>query len=580
MNFLVGQTGNIYDSITSVIIQDGADTVFNVQLPSQDDTIAGWHTLLTYLHKTNPDELNTLLAAIPQLLKTEVDEEAHSTYLHMLRALFKWLEEIQQQTLSASESQALHKLYKQLECALFHFKVDGPHNGSYEAVFSQPGEVLLRIVIPSDIFDKTPIEVSQAVLTLAYERDPKPIEHFTNYYIHFQAPIVKDNPDDPKTFNVFICLSKALIRLIKQETARLSMYISCVPDICTFIVKNEPDSDEQKTYLEPIFSSLEHIEQRLERLDGIIKDIQNEIPQRKAENQFHSKQQKEDGHRRLMHVISVISNHYLTLYDLDHSASFWKKAKIKDPFLWCLLSLHRRPLLYLVGEVLLLIVPFIFAHQHLDAYLDLGGGKLDPRMVTASDPVFLSILIWYVLFFLIVFSILVQIVRKRWLYSHLLLPRILGAVIVGLLPLLLYDQAWLIRIQHNLINWLLVVLFTYIWSFIYMLFDAYNKLKFVPGRSTTEVLRVSGHIFGIAFSETLFIVTIISILILPAILPNLSPSLISTIVEDKIGIYISSGPLLSFGFFPLLILLWTGLALFIGSFVQLLWQGQGITEPI
>ncbi len=576
MNFIARQTGNIYDSITAVIIQDGADTVFNVQLPSQDDTIAGWRSLLSYLHNTDLDELNNLLASIPQLLETDVDEEAHATYLHMLRALFKWLEEIQEQASTAYDFQTLHKLYKQLEHALFHFKVDDSHNGFYEAVFSQPGEELLKIDIPRDKFDKSPVPVSQVVLTRACESYPEQIEQFIDDYVYFQEHIVKDNS---KTFEVFICLSKALINLIKQGMARLGMYISHVPDICTFIVKNEPDAEEQKVYLEPILRSSEKFEKKSERLHGIIKDIKNEIPQEQAENQFYSKQQKEDGHRRLMHVISVISNHYLTLYDLDHSASFWKKAKTKDPLLWFFLTFHRRPLLYLTGEVLLLIVPFIFAYQHLDAYLNLENGKLDPRMVTASDPVFLSILIWYVLLFLLAFSILVQIVRKRWVYSQLLLPRILGAVIVGLLPLLLYDQSWLIRIQNNLINWLLVALFTYIGSFTYMLIDIYNKLKFIPGRSMSEVLRVSGHIFGIAFSETLFIVTIASTLILPAILPNLTQSLISTIVEDKIGIYISLGPL-SFGFFPSLILLWTGLALFIGSFVQLLWQGQGITEPI
>lgn len=560
MNFIVGQTGNIYDSIMSVIIQDGTDTVFNIQLPSEENTIAGWHTLLTYLYNTNPDELNNLLAAIPHLLETEIDEEAYPTYLHMLRALFKWLEEIQEQTTTASDFQTLHKLYKQLECALFHFQVEGPHNGFYEAVFSQPGEVLLRILIPSDRFDKTPVEVSQVALTIACERYTEQIEQFIDDYVYFQAHVVRDNS---KTFDVFICLSKALIRLIKQGMAKLGMYISHVPDICTFIVKNESDAEEQKVYLEPILSSSEKFEKKSERLDSIIKDIKNEIPQEKAENQFYSKQQKEDGHRRLMHVISVISNHYLTLCDLNRSASFWKKAKFKDPVLWFFLTFHRRPLFYLIGEVLLLAIPSFFAYQRLD-------GKPGPLIVTASDPLFFFILMWYVLLFLLAFSILVQIVRKRWLYSQLLIPRILGAAIVGLLPLLLYDQTWLIHIQNNLINWLLVVLFTYLGSFSYMLMDVYNKLKFVPGRSSTDVLRVSGHIFGIAFSETLFIVIIISILILPAILPK-SP--------DMFGIS-SLQPWLSFGFYPSLILLWTGFALFIGSFVQLLWQGQGITEPI
>jgi hypothetical protein len=567
MNFIVGQTGNIYDSITSVIIQDGDDTVSNIQLPSQEDTIAGWHALLILLHNTNPDELNNLLAAIPQLLETEIDDDAHSTYLHMLHASFEWLEEKQQQTLNASELQALQKLYKQLECALFHFKVDGPHNGFYEAVFSHPSEEPLTIKIPSDKFDKSPVQASQAMLAVAYETHPEPIEHFVDDYIHFQAHIVKD---DPKTFIVFFCLSKALIRLIKQETARLGMYISRVPDICTFIVKNELDNEEQKTYLELILNSLEHIEQRLERLNGIIKDIQN----------AYSKQQKEDEQRRLMHVISVISHHYLMLYDFSRSANFWKKVKSKDLLLWFFLAFHRRPLLYLTGQFLLLSIPTFFALQHWACEKSCPPSANGPLMVNLSDlalsDLAFLILLWYAVCLLLLSLILVQIMRKRWLYSQLLLPRFLGAAIVGLVPLVLNDQSWLIGIQSSVISWLLVVLFFYIISFIFMYIDVSNILKFIPGRSMTDILRVSSHIFGIAFSETLFIVTIASTLIFPTILPSLK----NMIGEDKFGISISLGPWLSLGFFPALILLWTGIALFIGSFVQLWGQGQRITEPI
>lgn len=571
MNFIVGQTGNIYDSITSVIIQDGDDTVSNIQLPSHEDTIAGWHALLTLLYNTNPDELNNLLAAIPQLLEAEIDDDAHSTYLRMLHALFEWLEENQQPTLNASELQALQNLYKQLECALFHFKVDGPHNGFYEAVFSHPSEEPLTIKIPSDKFDKSPVQASQAMLAVAYETHPEPIEHFVDDYIHFQAHIVKDNPDDPKTFIVFFCLSKALIRLINQETARLGMYISRVPDICTFIVKNELDKEEQKTYLEFILNSLEHIEQRLERLDGIIKDIQID----------YSKQHKEDEQWRLMHVISVISHHYLLLYDFSRSANFWRKAKIKDPILWFFLTFHRRPLLYLIGQVLLLSIPAFFAFQHWACEKSCPPDPNGPLMVNVSDLAlsdlaFVIMLLWYAGCLLLLSLILVQIMRKRWLYSQLLLPRFLGAAIVGLVPLVLNDQSWLIGIQSSVISWLLVVLIFYIISFIFMYIDVFNILKFVPGRSMTDILRVSRHIFNIAFSETLFIVTIASTLIFPTILPSLK----NMIGEDKFGISINLGSWLSFGFFPALILLWTGIALFIGSFVQLWGQGQRITEPI
>jgi len=176
---------------------------------------------------------------------------------------------------------------------------------------------------------------------------------------------------------------------------------------------------------------------------------------------------------------------------------------------------------------------------------------------------------------LLLFFIFTQIMRKRWLYSELVLPRLLGAAIVGLLPLLLNDQSWSIGVLSSVFNWGLIALFTYIGSFIYIFIEVHNIKKFIKGHSIVQVLKESGRIFLIALTETLFIVTVASSLIFPAVISNIG----GNITNYRFGIYAST-PLLSFGFFPSLIILWTGIALFIGSFVQLLWQDQRITASI
>src|SRR5207249_2283666 len=135
----------------------------------------------------------------------------------------------------------LYGLHQQLKHALFNFEViTSLNNEYYEAIFPFPGQEKLRVLIPSDKFDKSPVQTSQVVLKKAYERDPKCIEYFINYYSHFQEYIISA---DPATVNVFTGLSKALVKLIKQENANLGIYVSLVPDICTFIVKNELDSE-------------------------------------------------------------------------------------------------------------------------------------------------------------------------------------------------------------------------------------------------------------------------------------------------------------------------------------------------
>ncbi len=579
MKFSASPKENFSSTTLSIKIQNGADTIFHIELPGEQDTIAGWCICFTYLRKTQLQELVALLSAIPQLLGIQVDEDAHPTYLNILHALFEWTEkeehELQEQSSTENDLPNLYDLHQQLKHALFNFEVIiSANNQYYEAVFPYPGQEKLPVYIPSNNFDKTPVQVSQVMLNKALKSDPKYIEYFISHYSHFQKYVISA---DPTTFTVFTGLSKALVRLIKQENANLGIYISLVPDICTFIVKNELDSEEQKEYLEPILRSFETVDQKLERLNGIITNVKNEIS-------LNVGKFKEDGYRRLMHVISVISDHFLKLYDLDGSANFWRKAKSRDPVLWFFLLLHRWPFLFLFIQIVLLILPSVYAYQHLLTGLPcpLLLGSPNPVIEKSCHPTldsssleFIVVLTWYMLLLLLLFFIFTQIARNRGLYSQLLLPRILGAALVGLIPLLLNDQTWNIGIQSSVFNWSLLALLTYIGSFIYIFIEVHNIKKYIKDHSITRALKESGRIFLIALSETLFIVTITSSLVFPAVISNIG----NDITNDTFGIYAST-PLLSFGFFPSLIILWTGIALFIGSFVQLLWQDQRITESI
>ncbi len=581
MKFLV----SFSSTTVSIIIQDGAETIFHIELHGGQNTIAGWYNRFTYLSKTQPRQLNELLSAIPRLLEIQVDEDAHPTYLHMLEALFEWTgkekQELEEHSSTENDIPNLNSLHQQLKHALFNFEViTSLNNEYYEAIFPYPGQEKFPVHISRGLFDKSPVQASQVMLKMAHESNPKYIEYFIQNYLHIQEYVISA---DPITINVFTGLSKALVKLIKQESANLGIYISHVPDICTFIVKNELDNEEQKEYLEPILRSIESVGQKLERLNGIITDVKNEISLRWLPHQANARQFKEVGYSRLIHLISLISADYLRLYDLDSSAKLWRNAKSRDPVLWFFLILHRWPFIYLFFLIVLLSLPSLYAYQHwqtgLDCPLLLGSPdkviqQACPPAVDASSPEFIVMLTWYIPFLLFLIFIFIQILRKRWLYSQLLLPRLLGAAIVGLLSLLLNDQTWNIGIGSSLFNWCFLAIFTYVGSFIYVFIEVHEIKKFVKGHSIAQVLKESGRIFLIALSETLVIVTVGSTLIFPAVVSN-----IGDIKSYSFGIYASTA-LLSFGFFPSLIILWTGIALFIGSFVQLLWQDRRITESI
>src|SRR5437588_8632314 len=421
MKFLVSPKENPSNTTTTVIIQDDADTLFHLELPDGQNNVAGWYIRFTYLHKTQPQELNELLAAIPRLLEIQVDEDVHSTYLNLLYALFKWAEEENHASQGRSSTENdipnLYDLHQQLKHALFNFEViTSLNNEYYETIFPHPGQEKLPVHIPSNRFDKSPVQTGHVVLKKAHERDPNCVEYFINNYSHFQEYVISA---DPTTINVFSGLSKALVKLIKQENASLGIYISLVPDICTFIVKKELDSEEQKEYLEPILSSFETVEQKLERLNGIITDLKNEISLRPEPHQVNARQFHEDGHRRLMHVISLISDHYLSLYDLDSSAKFWYQSKSKDLLLWFFLILHRWPFLFLLFDVVLLSFPTFYAYQHwltghpCPLLLGSPGSVIEkacrPTLASSGPEFMVMLLIWYFLLLLLLFFIFGQI---------------------------------------------------------------------------------------------------------------------------------------------------------------------------
>lgn len=585
--------------ITSILIQDDRNkTLVHLGIPSEHDDIDHWKDRLKYLYQQDYEQLDELLKAIPSLLQTRISGDAFSTCQNVLYAVLSLLESDLGNTLS----QQYVDLYRQLESSLFHFQVEPQlRNNHYIAGFFCMQEKIWEIPIPRDKFDGFLVEVSLANLAASYQKAPQQVHDLIENHIHFQATLslqaIGPNPDS-MTIKVFVGLSKALTQLIKPENAVLGLYISLIPDICSFIVINElEDVEAQKLYLEKILNSRENEQKKLERLNKIVDDIR-ERQQRQRANLPDADRQKQDDDKQLMQVIGLISDHYLRLYDFDQSAHFWEKIKSKDLLLKFFLTFHRHPLRYLLLQFLLLCaltlsfvtyylwnepahLPLLFnrsvtnlfgtlisSFQQIPNFVD----KLQWYRVIEYFPLLL-ILLWYVPLLLLPIAIYreFKMKSKKWLYSQLLLPRLLGAAVVGLLPLLLNDLSWQVGIQINPISYILLASLTYVGSFVYAFIEVYNTVKFVPGRSVAYALGASWRIFLIAFSETLFIVTITSTLLLPMVSQHLA--------GDVFGIYNSIFGL-SFGFSIFQILLWTGIALFIGSFVQLLWQERQITDPI
>lgn len=568
------------EGIICAIVQDGEKTLFNLELSEEANNVPGWKARLEFMNETQTDDLEDLLCAVPQLLRASVSEDANYTYLEFLHAVFGFLEPFVSQGTPTEDWARYVHLYKQLERFLFHFKAERQLR-RYAVAFFEAGKKKWQYPLLGDEFDEAPVQVCCTALTEQYHEDPEEVRDFIENYTHFQAGVVES---DPTTIKVFVSLSKALVDLIQQRIAHLGMYVSVIPEICAFVVKNELEGvEEQKTYLEPILHSYENESKKSKRLDEIVEDIKQDIrrsQQGDDENPPGLHQRGENGdHKRLIQVVSLISEHYLNLYDLDRSIDFWEKAESRDPVLRFFLVLHRRPCYVLFSQLVPLIVLSFFAcwNWSTAAHSPLTLGLLDWRSIL--------MLAWYAVFLVLLFAILIQVLRGRWLYSQLVLPRLLGASVVGLAVLVLDSFPWKIGVRCSLVTWLLVILFTYLGSFLYVFIEIYNTTKFVRGRSIQDALKSSVRIYLIGLSETLFIVTVASSLIFPVVnLTEKSPG-----ISDSLGICVRlctdlipglACNWLSFSFYPALVSLWTGVALFIGSFVQLMWQEKKITSQV
>jgi hypothetical protein len=77
----------------------------------------------------------------------------------------------------------------------------------------------------------------------------------------------------------------------------------------------------------------------------------------------------------------------------------------------------------------------------------------------------------------------------------------------------------------------------------------------------------------IGLNEAIIAVFVASTLFYPALYPHL-PQGAGLVVNTNVG------GSLSITYFPGLIALWSGLSLFVGAFVQLMWQEKRITAPV
>lgn len=549
-----------------------------IRIPA--DTVKAWQGSFVVLALSEDESLGQtleqLVSSVEQILTCySHDMHDRATYINLVRGLFDFLGRQEGSELRTRFPQA----YSALQAFLFNFRAcrEMPQ---YIMEFRLEGESIFHYGVPTLDYDwhGVPKSVCSVFIRRKHQAHleqrrqgasrTSPIERILADHEHFCAVV---EAADDFTRRSFVNFSKALVEFWEQERAAFGLYEMSIPDVCAFIVKNETDSlEEQKAYLNRILGCEESEADKLDRLNSIVEGVREE-----------TQHAQDPHHAALGTLVSLIAGHYLRVYNLEQVVLFWKKAEHKDWLLRFLLSLYRAPGRYLAasGMVFLLLAGLSWMGSR-DSLTWPGAQEsvlLSPlRPASTWAGVKLMGCVYLAIVALIVWMGYVLFRRRRLHYTQLFLPRLLGASVVGLTVLVLEPAAWDLAMRSSLVNIGLISFLAYALSFAYVFFDVYGTTVLLPHWHEIKkdvvgsAARTSLKVFSIALVETFFVVLIASTLVFPGM--NLG------LTNDSIGGIIASPARgIAFGFFPVLVVLWTGLTLFIGSFVQLLWQDTRIT---
>lgn len=305
---------------------------------------------------------------------------------------------------------------------------------------------------------------------------------------------------------------------------------------------------------------------------------------------------------RLTVVSSAITQFYLKQYDLERAIEPWRSMnRSRDILLQSILAFYKTPGFYAITLAMLSILTLLPSISMLSELVNIAA-----FLASVLFGITLAVSVLGIL------TILIGFLFNRGMdYIELFLPRLLGAIVVGLSILVFQDTGWYIGLNIDGLNWLLVCMVTYTASFAYIFTDVHKTTRLLPSpdepmllqnqtrvinNPTSRSLKTTRKVFFIGLFESLAASLLVSSVLGLAVLPeqitrwfnNGSEFLhweqileARTLIDPEqglLGFAWRLGGISTFAYFPKLVLLWTGLALLIGTFAQLLWQDRQITS--
>lgn len=279
---------------------------------------------------------------------------------------------------------------------------------------------------------------------------------------------------------------------------------------------------------------------------------------------------KEEGEKRGLIYLEFLANWFLKRYDLRTAFEIIHKIHRSAVQSRSVDIFPKKS----VVVALVLFVTFFLCYFHQGSQLKFWE---DYAWIWQTDSWDLKV--WYnvfpLLFFVAVESVCLILLavwmirfRSYYLWFKLLLPRLLGGIVVGYLPLLLSEEIWGFAWQVEPLEGVLIVGTAVLFSFYYL----FTEIRNVVQNTITAIYR--GLRIGVIGLAESFLVGIFAqdLLARPFVTGM-----------GKIDDYEALNPvtgLLGGLIYPKVLLLYFPLALLIGIFVQIIWEEKPITHPI
>jgi len=154
--------------------------------------------------------------------------------------------------------------------------------------------------------------------------------------------------------------------------------------------------------------------------------------------------------------------------------------------------------------------------------------------------------------------------RKTTLYFKLLIPRLLGGIFIGYFPILIGEEVWSFVKEVNAFEGFFIVILSSVFCLYYLFTELNNVVKDIRVAFFRSI-----RIWLIGLIESFLIGIFIQDLFARAFVKTLT----------NYSLIMPNG-LLGGNIYPKVLLIYFPLALFIGIFVQLIWEDKPITHPL